>query len=224
MSRGSLWIVWVEKLGALDTTALAALCVLAALARRDGWLAVRYAAVLVAAMALGVVSKMAYYGWGVRFGLGPFHGMSGHVLRAFAVWPALGFALMAGRSRAAQVTAVAAGALVALGVTVMIVHTRVHSPAEAIAGGAAGWLASAWLLRHEGLARLGWPCWLPLAIVAVLGCGWIARYPLTDYDFETRLSIIARQIRNWSGAPPCKVRHGLVECDQAPAPHPDDRY
>lgn len=219
MLQWHAFFIWIERLGSLDTTALAALCALLALTRRGQQaLALRYALAIGLALTIGVVSKMAYYGWGIRFGLGAFHGMSGHVLRAFAIWPALGFALTVGRSRMLEAFGVALGGLVAVGVTATIVGFRVHTPAEAIAGAVVGWLTSIWLLRHDWIPALGWRWTLALLIVAMFGCARIAAHPLTYYDYETRLARGARQIRAWTGAPPCKVRHGLVECDDGTRP------
>ncbi|MBS0195052.1 MAG: hypothetical protein JSR34_12520 [Proteobacteria bacterium] len=216
MSQWKPLLKWLSSLGALDTTAVAAIGVMALLMlRREHRLALRYALLLWLAMALGVCSKLAYYGWGVRFGLGAFHGMSGHVLRAFAVYPALGYAIVAGRSTWARMLGVGLGATMAIAVLAAIVWFRIHSPLEAISGGAAGWMVSLWLVRHERIASVSFPWAAPLAVATIAGCALVAWHPLTDYDFEDRLALAARQARRWTGAPPCKVRHGLVECDDA---------
>lgn len=208
-----LWL-WMEKFGALDAVAVAGLGVMLAFAlRREFTLAIRFALLAMLAMSVGVASKMAYYGWGMRFGLGEFHGMSGHVLRAFAVWPAFGFVLAAGRSRALQSAGVLGGGLVAVAVTATIVGMRVHTPIEAIVGCACGWLVSLWVVRQRQLAPLRpWLAW-PLVLGVLCACGWLAKHPLVNYDFETRTARSARQWRAWTGAPPCKVRHHWIECD-----------
>lgn len=206
-------LLWLESLGSVDATALAALgVVLALLARREYAMAARYAAFLVLAMAIGVATKLAYYGWGIRFGMGAYHGMSGHVLRSFAVYPALAFAISTGWSDGLRIAGVLLGALTALAVTVMVVGLRVHTPAEAITGGAIGWLVSAWLIRHDWLSAL--PRWLlwPLALACVCACAAAAWKPYIGYDFETKVARVARQLRHVIGSPPCRVRNGLVEC------------
>lgn len=206
-------LIWVEMLGNIDTTALAALgVVMALLARRNYGIAARYVALLVLAVAVGVATKLAYYGWGIRFGMGSYHGMSGHVLRSFAVYPALAFAISTGWSEALRVVAVLLGALVALAVTAVIVGLHVHSPAEAISGGAVGWLVSVWLIRKDWLSPLSRPLLWMLGLAMIVICGWVAAHPLTRYDFESKVAYVARQMRHVIGSPPCRVHNGLVEC------------
>lgn len=206
-------LIWIESLGSVDATVLAAVGVLVALlARRAHAIAFRYAFWLALVMTIGVATKLAYYGWGIRFGMGAYHGMSGHVLRSFAVYPALAYAISTGWSDALRIAGVLLGAIVALAVTAVIVGLRVHTPAEAISGGIVGWLVSVWLIRHDWLAPLShWILW-PLALVCVLACGLAAWKPYLGYDFESRVALLARQMRHVIGSPPCRVRNGLVEC------------
>lgn len=123
--------------------------------RKTGWLWLL--AVLVDAGGVAL-TKVLYMGWGLHPPGLDFIGLSGHSALSFLIWPVVG-ALAAARARPGwRALGIAAGALLALGVTVSRLVLHAHSPSEALLGGVCGALLAGTFL---GLSR--WPLAVPAA-------------------------------------------------------------
>ncbi len=162
MSAGSGW-VHLTALG--DSAVLLPVAVLLAVwlliqraSRRHGlwWL------LLLAGCIGGVaVSKLAYMGWGLHPPGLDFVGLSGHCALSFLIWPTVA-ALLAARARPLwRGSAVALGALLALGISVSRLAVDAHTPSEAALGALWGALFGAlflWITRHSPRlrGRAGW--------------------------------------------------------------------
>lgn len=142
---------WFEIIDSGDTEySIPLACgVWAALALARAWRALAAWTLLFGAVvAIVLLSKIGYRGWGSGIPALEFRSISGHAARAAALWPVL-LALLA---RAVGVRRV--GWCVALGyaygllMAVLLVRFDRHAPAEAIAGLALGAAASAAFLRH----------------------------------------------------------------------------
>jgi len=123
--------------------------------RRSGWL---WIGMLLADAGVVAASKVLYMGWGLHPPGLDFIGLSGHSALSFLIWPVVG-ALAAARARPGwRALGIAAGALLALGVTVSRLVLHAHSPSEALLGGVWGALLAGSFL---GLSR--WPLAVPAA-------------------------------------------------------------
>ena len=99
-------------------------------------------------MALVVVSKLAFIGWGIGSVALNFTGFSGHAMRAMAVLPVLGY-LSAGRSSArGRALATAIGTVLGLAISLSRVIVHDHSASEAFTGALLG-CAVAWLFLRS---------------------------------------------------------------------------
>lgn len=121
----------------------------AALALARAWRALAAWTLLFGAVvAIVLLSKIGYRGWGVGIPALDFRSISGHAARAAALWPVL-LALLA---RAAGMTHVrpfaALGYVYGVLMAVLLVLFERHAPAEAFAGLALGSAASAAFLRY----------------------------------------------------------------------------
>jgi membrane-associated phospholipid phosphatase len=104
-----------------------------------------------AGMALVVATKVAFIGWGWGVASLEFAGISGHAMRAAAVFPVLGY--LASRQAGAPLrhAMVAAGVLLALLISVSRVPVLAHSVSEVVTGCLLGWaIAAAFIRRAHG--------------------------------------------------------------------------
>jgi hypothetical protein len=118
-----------------------------------------------------VVTKLAFIGWGIGIRSMDFTGVSGHAMRATAVFPALVYVLL-GRARAViRFPAIGAGFVCGLLVGLSRVMVGAHSIPEVVAGCALGGLVSLsfiWITDAMPRPRLN----RPLIVLSVLGlCG-----------------------------------------------------
>ncbi|HEY2345898.1 MAG TPA: hypothetical protein VGH80_08440 [Xanthomonadaceae bacterium] len=196
------------------TVAAAAGCAMAFAARRRWAAMAGFMAMLLAVVAIEVATKVVYYGWGFRFGIASFRGVSGHVLRAFAVWPSLGFLVCAGSSRARQIAGTIAGFVLALTVLLAMVLTDTHTPAEAIAGMLVGLAVPVLLARNERLASLRGSMQLAIVATVALLCAFA---PRIDYDIETAIARTAGSLHAWWDATSCAAHAAAHPCEHAGA-------
>lgn len=130
--------------GDITMTAIAALAIGGwLLAEKEKRLALWWALLFLGGLSLVVASKIAFIGWGVGIAALDFAGVSGHAMRATAVWPVLAFL---GCQRARR-TIRWIGVLGGMGFALLIAYSRlvlqVHSVSEVVAGSLLGLLVSA---------------------------------------------------------------------------------
>lgn len=103
-----------------------------------------------AGMALVVATKVAFIGWGVGVASLEFAGISGHAMRAAAVFPvALFLALRPlGRSAAPGYWGLAAGVALALLIAASRLAVQAHSASEAVSGCLLGLAVAAAFIWH----------------------------------------------------------------------------
>ncbi|WP_371869586.1 phosphatase PAP2 family protein [Duganella flavida] len=125
-----------------------------------------------AGMALVVATKMAFIGWGVGVASVEFAGLSGHAMRAAAVFPVAGFLATRSSPLKIRLLGTAAGVLLAVLISISRVYVRAHPPSEALTGCLLGlavagvfiWYAST--EHHMALSRLLVLLCIPVLLVA----------------------------------------------------------
>lgn len=111
-----------------------------------------------AGMALVVVTKVAYLGWGIGIPEVQFAGLSGHAMRACALYPVLFYLATWRLGSPARRAAVVAGAVLALLISYSRMPMLSHSLSEVVLGGAVGFgIAAAFIVqaRSEHPATVG---------------------------------------------------------------------
>ena len=89
-------------------------------------------------MLLVVATKIAWYGWGIGIPEWNFIGLSGHAMRACAVYPVVFYLMFLKARPAARHAALAAGTLLAVLISVSRLPVLAHSLSEIVLGGAVG--------------------------------------------------------------------------------------
>jgi len=116
-------------------------------------MAVTWALLFTAGLALVAASKMAYIGWGMAVDAIHFRGISGHAMRSTAVAPVLFYLLLhdarPGLRTAGILCGLGAGAVMAVAVSVF----DEHSASEAVAGLLLGAAISLGFIRFAGEMR-----------------------------------------------------------------------
>ncbi len=104
-------------------------------------------------MLLVVLTKMAYIGWGIGIHEVQFGGLSGHAMRACAVFPVAFYLAFHHTRPGLRQAATAAG--VALGVLISVSRVPVlaHSISEVVLGGAVGLAVAAAFIAHAASER-----------------------------------------------------------------------
>lgn len=163
---------WYEltRLGGIVVTApvavaIAAWLVLARAARPALWWGVLFCG----GMALVVLSKLLFLGWGIGVRSLDFTGFSGHAMRSAAVYPVLFYLIFLRALPAWRGVGIALGSALALtiGVSRLVIHA--HSNSEVVAGcllgGAISWTFIASLRRVPVQAS---PHWILAAGLVIL--------------------------------------------------------
>lgn len=134
-----IWWQCFSVLGSMSVMASAGLAISVWLAAAGAWgLVLRWCWLFAGGMALVVLSKLAFIGWGIGLSSIGFTGFSGHAMRAAAVLPVAGFLVFKHAGAPARQGGVLAGVLLALLVSVARVAVHAHTPSEAISGCALG--------------------------------------------------------------------------------------
>jgi membrane-associated phospholipid phosphatase len=168
-----MWWEGITFIGSLAVTGPIGMAIVVWLLAGKSWrLTAIWLTLFGAGMALVVVTKMAFIGWGVGVPSIEFAGFSGHAMRAAAVFPVAGY--LATRSSPPQIRwlGTAAGVLLAALISISRVYVRAHPPSEALTGCLLGlavagvfiWYAST--EHHMALSRLLVLLCIPVLLVA----------------------------------------------------------
>lgn len=123
-------------------------------------------------MALVVITKMAFMGWGLGVESVEFAGFSGHAMRAAAVYPVAGYLVFRSSGMRARQLGAAGGVILALLISVSRVPVLAHSVSEVITGGILGLLVAAGFIHFASkehrwaLSRMLAVLCLPIVLVA----------------------------------------------------------
>ena len=123
-------------------------------------------------MALVVVTKMAFVGWGIGVESVEFAGFSGHAMRAAAVYPVAAFLAFRSSSSRARYAATAAAVVFAILIAISRVPVLAHSVSESVTGCILGLAISAAFIRfasteqHWALSRMLVVLCLPIVLIA----------------------------------------------------------
>jgi len=120
------------------------------LAGRKWRLSLSWCVLFCVGMLLVVATKVAYYGWGIGIPEWQFAGLSGHAMRACAVYPVVFYLAFRHAHPVSKYGAFAAGVLLALLISVSRVPTHAHSVSEVVMGAAVGFAVAAAFI---GVAR-----------------------------------------------------------------------
>jgi hypothetical protein len=179
--------------GVVPTGIFALFAAVAFLERRAWRMAAVWPLCVLAAIAIGTATKVMYYGWGIEYGLGKFHGFSGHTLRAAAVYPVFAYALLAGSSRVRVISGMVLGSLIACMVLIGAVHNDIHTFAEALTGALTGAAAAVAICSRGPLQPLRGTTQVLIVVCACLL--WFAS-PIFDYDLEQRVVDFSVKLRH----------------------------
>ncbi|MDC8759965.1 phosphatase PAP2 family protein [Janthinobacterium sp. hw3] len=119
-------------------------------------------------MALVVVTKVLFIGWGIGSATLEFAGISGHAMRAGAILPVAFFVILKGARPGLRGLGVVAGVALALLISVSRVQVNAHSSSEAISGSLLGLLLAGIFLYRAGAMR---ELVLSRTLVALSLCG-----------------------------------------------------
>ncbi|SEN12055.1 PAP2 superfamily protein [Duganella sp. CF517] len=123
-------------------------------------------------MALVVITKMAFVGWGVGIEAVEFAGFSGHAMRSAAVYPVAAFLAFRSSRSNARYAATAIGVVFAVLISISRVPTMAHSVSESVTGTILGLAIAAAFIRyasserHWALSRMLVVLCLPILLIA----------------------------------------------------------
>jgi membrane-associated phospholipid phosphatase len=131
----------LTNLGGINVLGVVALAIalwllLARAWRLSWWWCVLFGGGLV----LVVATKLAFIGWGFGIRAIDFTGLSGHAMRAMAVFPVVLYLVLHGAPSWARRTGVVLGVLLGLMISVSRLMVHAHSVSEVVLGGALGLL------------------------------------------------------------------------------------
>lgn len=104
------------------------------IAGRAWYLAVRWTSFFVMAVAVVVITKVAFLGWGIGIRALDFTGISGHTMLAATIFPITAHLLLLDKPRDLWVTGIVCASAVALAVGLSRYVLGAHSPSEIVAG------------------------------------------------------------------------------------------
>jgi membrane-associated phospholipid phosphatase len=168
-----VWWHWLSVIGSLAVTGPIGVAILAWLLAGKSWrLTAIWLALFGVGMALVVGTKMAFIGWGVGVESVDFSGLSGHAMRAAAVYPVAGFLITRSSPQWARQLGTVAGVVLAVLIAMSRVYVHDHSSSEAITGCILGLMVAAafiWCASGEGhlaLSRMLAVLCLPILLLA----------------------------------------------------------
>jgi membrane-associated phospholipid phosphatase len=168
-----MWWHWLSIVGSLAVTGPIGIAIVAWLLAGKSWrLTAIWLALFGTGMALVVITKMAFIGWGIGVASVEFAGFSGHAMRAAAVFPVAAFLATRHAPAAVRYASTAAGVLLAVLIAISRVYVGAHSSSESITGCLLGlavagifiWYAST--EHHMALSRILVVLCVPVLLVA----------------------------------------------------------
>ena len=143
------WWSALSALGGITVTGPLGIAVAVWLLAGRSWrLSLSWCLMFGAGMALVVVTKVAYVGWGIGIPEVKFAGLSGHAMRACAVFPVVFYLAFRRMGSPARDIALGAGVVLALLISFSRVPTLAHSVSEVVLGGAVGFAVAAGFIFH----------------------------------------------------------------------------
>lgn len=143
------WWSALSALGGIEVTGPLGIAIAVWLLAGRSWrLSLAWCLLYGAGMALVVVTKLAYMGWGIGIPELKFAGLSGHAMRACAVFPVAFYVAVRHKGPATAYGALAAGVALAVLVSISRVPVLAHSWSEVLLGGAVGLAVAAAFIRH----------------------------------------------------------------------------
>lgn len=168
-----IWWHWLSVAGSLAVTGPIGIAIAVWLLAGKSWrLTAIWAFLFGAGMALVVITKMAFVGWGIGVASLEFAGFSGHAMRAAAVFPVAGFLAFRSSPPSARWLATALGVLFSVLVAISRVHVQAHSVSEAVTGCLLGLVVAALFIwyasteHHMALSRVLVALCIPILLVA----------------------------------------------------------
>ncbi|NOT16627.1 MAG: phosphatase PAP2 family protein [Sulfuriferula sp.] len=154
-------------------------------------LSVWWLGLFTAGMAIVVVSKITFIGWGIGYRDYDFTGFSGHVVRATAIAPVLLYLISQRAAPTLRNLAVVTGYGFAVLIAISRVVVRAHSPSESIMGWVLGAIISAWmiyLLHHTPAIRIRH--WLiSLLLACLLWLSYLYATPTPTQRWITQVAL-----------------------------------
>lgn len=150
-------MIWhcLSLIGSVAVTGPLGIIIMLWLLSGKSWrLSLVWGVLLGAGMALVVLTKIAFIGWGLGVESVEFAGFSGHAMRAAAVYPVLGY--LVGRAAPApwaRHAGAALGVVLAMLIAVSRIYTQTHSASEAYTGCLLGLAVAAGFIWYAGAER-----------------------------------------------------------------------
>lgn len=133
-----LWMA-LSALGGISVTGPLGVAVAVWLLAGRTWrLSLAWCLLYCVGMGAVVATKIAWYGWGIGIPEWKFSGLSGHAMRACAVYPVVFYLMFLKARPAMRHAGVAIGVLLAVLICVARVPVLAHSVSEVVLGGAVG--------------------------------------------------------------------------------------
>lgn len=149
----SSWWNALSALGGIEVTGPLGIAIAVWLLAGRSWrLSLAWCVLYGAGMTLVVLTKLAYMGWGIGIPELKFAGLSGHAMRACAVFPVAFYLAFRHAGSPARRVALAGGVALAVLVSISRVPVLAHSWSEVLLGGAVGFAVAAgfiWQARSE---------------------------------------------------------------------------
>ena len=168
-----MWWHALSVTGSLAVTGPIGVAIAIWLVAGKSWrLTAAWALLFGAGMALVVLTKIAFIGWGMGVESVEFAGFSGHAMRSAAVFPVAFFLAFRSSGPRARQLAVAAGVLLAVLIAISRVYVQAHTVSEAVTGCLLGLLVAGGFIwyagseRHWGMSRVLVMLCLPVIVIA----------------------------------------------------------
>lgn len=187
-------ISWLKltSFGGIVVTAPAAAAITAWLMMGRAWrLAGWWCVLFIGGMALVVATKIAFIGWGLGIQALDFTGISGHAMRATAVYPVLFYLVMLRSAPLMRMLGATVGFGISIAIDVSRVVIHAHSISEAVAGFVLGGLISIVFLRSAAsLKAFRVSRWALVAgLLAVFASSYLKPVPTERWIEDVALAV-----------------------------------